>query len=252
MIATFSTVSAADRRNDKKNAVVYEEVHEFDDVVTELNSLDYKRAVSGLQEARAALDAELSEISKDTPIPGISIGDVSTSRLDDPSLALSERLTLIKELMNKYTEIIADSQLALSLSSERMYSVTQRYTEMCKWYDQILNILERMSESQLSDLGLSQKLLADALEETEELKKRMAVIQALEQRQHEKLLTLEAAQKRIRTLSMVEIGVGLPLLIIGATVPFPDQYSSFQRACTGVGAALTVAGGAGLIFTIHF
>lgn len=222
-----------------------EVTHEFDDILIELNSQDYKETLYNLEMARQDLNEELATC-KSISYPNLKLYD---DFIIDENAPLTERLSAIKKYVNQYTAIVSDASLALSESSEKMLSLMQKHAVLCKHYDELVVILEKMSASQLEDLGVAQDQLGLVQQEVQDLRLRMKLIQAMEQKQFEKLKKLERAQKRVRISGAVVAGVGVGLLILGKSGVLNDEQSSF---CTGAGIVGTAAGLGTIALTIHF
>lgn len=109
-----------------------------------------------------------------------------------------------------------------------------------------------MSKSQLQDLGIVNEQLGLAQQETKILKLQIATIKKIEAKQNEKLLFYKKASDRIRFASYIELGVGVPCLILGYLPIWNDSQKNIQNLLLGIGATGTISGGAGFIFTIKF
>jgi len=109
-----------------------------------------------------------------------------------------------------------------------------------------------MSKSQLQDLGIVNEQLGLAQQETENLKLQIATIKQLEAKQNEELLSYKRVSDRIRFASYIELGVGVPCLILGYLPIWNDSQKNIQNLLLGIGAAGTISGGVGFIFTIKF
>jgi len=69
---------------------------------------------------------------------------------------------------------------------------------------------------------------------------------------NELIASYEKMKKRLRTTAYVELAVGVPCLVIGCLPIWTDEQKNIQNLLVGVGAASTIAGGVGFIFTITF
>ena len=69
---------------------------------------------------------------------------------------------------------------------------------------------------------------------------------------NELVTSYEKMKKRLRTTAYVELAVGVPCLVIGCLPIWTDEQKNIQNLLVGVGAASTIAGGVGFIFTITF
>ena len=59
-------------------------------------------------------------------------------------------------------------------------------------------------------------------------------------------------KQRIRFASYVELGIGIPTLILGCLPIWTDEQKNIQNLLIGVGTASTIAGGVGFTFTLTF
>lgn len=109
-----------------------------------------------------------------------------------------------------------------------------------------------MSKSQLQDLGIVNEQLGLAQQETENLKLQITTIKQLEAKQNEELLFYKRVSDRIRFASYIELGAGVPCLILGYLPIWNDSQKNIQNLLLGIGATGTISGGAGFIFTIKF
>lgn len=220
--------------------------HEFDDILIELNSQDYKATVASLEAARQDLDAVLKTCKSAKP-PQIARLE-SLSEIPE-SLPLSERLTLIKRYVNEYTAIVADSTLALTESTETISLLMQKHSVLMNEYDKLVNILQRMSKSQMEDLGVASDQIGSLQQEVQDLRLRLKMINALEQKQYDKISALQKSQKRLRVGLAASAGVGLGMVVLSQVLP---EDSNARGFVLGAGAAALGVGAAGLIISIAF
>ena len=69
---------------------------------------------------------------------------------------------------------------------------------------------------------------------------------------NELIASYEKMKNRLRTTAYVELGVGVPCLILGCLPIWNDSQKNIQNLLLGIGATGTISGGAGFIFTIKF
>lgn len=69
---------------------------------------------------------------------------------------------------------------------------------------------------------------------------------------NERIASYEKMKKRLRTTAYVELGVGIPCLVIGMLPIWTDEQKNIQNLLIGVGATSTIAGGVGFTFTLTF
>ena len=115
-----------------------------------------------------------------------------------------------------------------------------------------MTILQKMNKSQLEDLGIVRNELTSALAETQTIKTQLGICEALAKKQAEEIAAYEKEHKRLRSISYIELGVGACGLLFGYFLSNTDDLQILKYSCLSVGATGLVAGGATLIFTIHF
>lgn len=69
---------------------------------------------------------------------------------------------------------------------------------------------------------------------------------------NELIASYEKMKNRLRTTVYVELGIGIPCLVIGLLPIWNDSQKNIQNLLLGIGATGTVSGMAGFIFTIKF
>lgn len=69
---------------------------------------------------------------------------------------------------------------------------------------------------------------------------------------NEKVEQLTKVKKRIRTTSYIEVGVGVPCLILGILPIWTDQQKNIQNLLLGIGATATTSGLITFSFTFNF
>lgn len=69
---------------------------------------------------------------------------------------------------------------------------------------------------------------------------------------NELIASYEKMKKRLRTTAYVELGVGIPCLVIGMLPIWTDEQKNIQNLLIGIGATSTIAGGVGFVFTLTF
>ena len=72
-----------------------------------------------------------------------------------------------------------------------------------------------MNKSQLQDLGLINEQLGLITQDMENLKAQLNVCKALAEKSAEEVAAFKTMKKRLRIVSYVELGVGVPCLVLG-------------------------------------
>ena len=109
-----------------------------------------------------------------------------------------------------------------------------------------------MTKSQLQDLGIVNEQLGLATRETESLKIQIEANLRLASKMAEEIASYKKMKKRLRTTAYVELGIGVPCLVIGMLPIWTDEQKNIQNLLIGVGTASTIAGGVGFTFTLTF
>jgi hypothetical protein len=69
---------------------------------------------------------------------------------------------------------------------------------------------------------------------------------------NEKVEQLTKVKKRIRVTSYIELGVGVPCLVLGVLPIWTDQQKNIQNLLLGIGATATASGLVTFSFTLNF
>lgn len=109
-----------------------------------------------------------------------------------------------------------------------------------------------MTKSQLQDLGIVNEQLGLAQQETESLKIQIEANLRLATKMAEEIAAYQRMKKRLRTTAYVELGIGIPCLVIGMLPIWTDEQKNIQNLFLGIGGTSTAAGGATFVFTITF
>jgi hypothetical protein len=109
-----------------------------------------------------------------------------------------------------------------------------------------------MTKSQLQDLGIVNEQLGLAQQETESLKIQIEANLRLATKMAEEIAALTKMKKRLRTTAYVELGIGVPCLVLGLLPIWTDEQKNIQNLLLGIGGTATAAGGFTFVFTITF
>ena len=220
------------------------ETHEFDDILTELNKEDFLEEVSFIEK----LSLEISEYKVND---NYNICIPNFEQLPDNAL-LSDRILNIKNMVSKY-ENFTNELLEISNKKDiRINNILSKMLELQKHYSNLITILQKMTKSQLQDLGIVNEQLGLATQETESLKIQIEANLRLASKMAEEIAAYEKMKKRVRTTAYVELAVGVPCLVIGCLPIWTDKQKNIQNLLIGVGATSTIAGGVGFTFTLSF
>ena len=220
------------------------ETHEFDDILTELNKEDFLEEVSFIEK----LSLEISEYKVND---NYNICIPNFEQLPDNAL-LSDRILNIKNMVSKY-ENFTNELLEISNKKDiKINNILSKMLELQKHYSNLITILQKMTKSQLQDLGIVNEQLGLATQETESLKIQIEANLKLASKMAEEIAAYEKMKKRLRTTAYIELVVGVPCLIIGCLPIWTDEQKNIQNLLIGVGTTSTIAGGVGFTFTLSF
>lgn len=220
------------------------ETHEFDDILTELNKEDFLEEVNFIEK----LSLEISEYKVND---NYNICIPNFEQLPDNAL-LSDRILNIKNMVSKY-ENFTNELLEISNKKDiKINDILSKMLELQKHYSNLITILQKMTKSQLQDLGIVNEQLGLATQETESLKIQIEANLRLASKMAEEIAAYEKMKKRLRTTAYVELAVGVPCLVIGCLPIWTDEQQNIKNLFLGVGGTATAAGGFTFAFTITF
>ena len=109
-----------------------------------------------------------------------------------------------------------------------------------------------MTNSQLLDLGISNKQLGLAIQEIESLKIQIEANLKLASKTAEEIASFERIRKRSRTASYIELGIGIPCFIIGFLPIWTKEQQNIKNLFLGIGVSGAFAGAATFVITVRF
>ena len=220
------------------------ETNEFDDILTELNKEDFLEEVSFIEKLSLEISEYKVDDNYDMCIPNFE-------QLPDNAL-LSDRILNIKNMVSKY-ENFTNELLEISNKKDiKINNILSKMLELQKHYSNLIAILQKMTKSQLQDLGIVNEQLGLATQETKSLKVQIEANLRLASKMAEEIAAYEKMKKRLRTTAYVELAVGVPCLVIGCLPIWTDEQKNIQNLFLGVGGTATAAGGFTFTFTITF
>ena len=220
------------------------ETHEFDDILTELNKEDFLEEVSFIEN----LSLEISEYKVND---NYNIRIPNFEQLPDNAL-LSDRILNIKNMVTKYENFTNELLEISNKKDTKINNILSKMLELQTHYSNLITILQKMTKSQLQDLGIVNEQLGLATQETESLKIQIEANLRLASKMAEEIAAYEKMKKRLRTTAYVELAVGVPCLVIGCLPIWTDEQKNIQNLFLGVGGTATAAGGFTFVFTITF
>lgn len=220
------------------------ETHEFDNILTELNKENFIEEVNFIEK----LSLEISEYKVND---NYNICIPNFEQLPDNAL-LSDRILNIKNMVSKY-ENFTNELLEISNKKDiKINNILSKMLELQKHYSNLITILQKMTKSQLQDLGIVNEQLGLATQETESLKIQIEANLRLASKMAEEIAAYEKMKKRLRTTAYIELAVGVPCLVIGCLPIWTDEQQNIKNLFLGVGGTATAAGGFTFAFTITF
>lgn len=220
------------------------ETHEFDNILTELNKENFIEEVNFIEK----LSLEISEYKVND---NYNICIPNFEQLPDNAL-LSDRILNIKNMVSKY-ENFTNELLEISNKKDiKINNILSKMLELQKHYSNLIMILQKMTKSQLQDLGIVNEQLGLATQETESLKIQIEANLRLASKMAEEIAAYEKMKNRLRTTAYIELAVGVPCLVIGCLPIWTDEQQNIKNLFLGVGGTATAAGGFTFAFTITF
>lgn len=125
-------------------------------------------------------------------------------------------------------------------------------SQLFEHMNRLSQITEKIIKSQSEDLSLALDEWNKALEDTTLLRTQLEINETLARKAQEELNAALRVKQRVRFASYVELGIGIPTLILGCLPIWTDEQKNIQNLLIGVGATSTIAGGVGFTFTLTF
>lgn len=166
----------------------------------------------------------------------------------------------------KLSEQLKVLQLAQKTSNQVMENMLKQSTTLLTWqsttlnnmklllasYNRLLEITQKIFNSQQQDVQLAIEEISKTTQQAEDLKLNLNIIQSLANKQAEEIAALKKVQKRIKIASYVELGVGVPCMVLGFLPIWTDEQKNIQNLLLGIGLTGTAAGVVTFSFTIPF
>lgn len=119
-------------------------------------------------------------------------------------------------------------------------------------YNKLLEITQKIYNSSQEDIKIALENLKSAIEGADSLKLQLDTCLALAKKNEEEIAALERIRKRARTTSYIELGIGVPCLVVGLLPIWTEEQQNIKNLFLGIGAAGTSAGAATFIITFYF
>lgn len=118
--------------------------------------------------------------------------------------------------------------------------------------NRLSQITEKIIKSQSEDLALALDEWNKAIEDVNLLQTQLEINEKLAKKAQEEIAAYQRMKKRLRTTAYVELGVGIPCLVIGMLPIWTKEQQNIKNLFLGIGGTATAAGGATFVFTITF
>ena len=119
-------------------------------------------------------------------------------------------------------------------------------------YNKLLEITQKIYSSSQEDIKIALENLKSAIEGTDSLKLQLDTCLALSKKNEEEIAALERIRRRARITSYIELGIGIPCLIIGISPIWSKEQQNIKNLFLGVGGTAITTGAATFIVTVRF
>lgn len=167
-------------------------------------------------------------------------------------MPLSSQLRAMKNSMKSFAEMYQDISMQQTTQSTYQLTMLNYMSQLFDHMNKLSQITEKIIKSQSEDLALALDEWNRALEDTNLLRTQLEINEKLARKAQEEVAALKNMKKRLRTASYVELGVGVPCLVLGLLPIWTDEQQNIKNLLLGIGGTATAAGGVTFVFTITF
>lgn len=118
--------------------------------------------------------------------------------------------------------------------------------------NKLSQITEKIIKSQNEDLAMALDEWNKAFEDTNILKAQLEINEKLAKQAQEEIVALKNMKKRLRTVSYIELGIGIPCLTLGLSPIWTNEQQNIKNLLLGIGGTAATSGCVTLVFTIPF
>lgn len=141
------------------SAQVYEEVHDFDDVLAELNEEDFLKEKEEVEKILNKISQCVDKLSTKFDLK-LDLQDLNTDEFRQASL--SEQLKFFKTNYESLNNFVIESQKLLQENSKDFMNFFSLQTELYVHYGKLMTISEKIMNSMSQDLKLALESLKEA------------------------------------------------------------------------------------------
>lgn len=167
-------------------------------------------------------------------------------------MPLSSQLRAMKNSMRNFAEMYQDISMQQTMQSTYQLTVLNYMSQLFGHMNRLSQITEKIIKSQSEDLAIALDEWNKALEDTSLLKTQLEINEKLAKQAQEEIAALKNMKKRLRTVSYIELGIGVPCLVLGLLPIWADEQQNIKSFLLGIGGTATSSGGVTFIFTISF
>ena len=139
-----------------------------------------------------------------------------------------------------------------TMQSTYQLTVLNYMSQLFDHTNRLSQITEKIIKSQSEDLAIALDEWNKALEDTSLLKTQLEINERLAKQSQEELAALKNMKKRLRTVSYIELGIGVPCLVFSLLPIWTDEQQNIRNLLFGIGGTAAASGGVTFIFTITF
>ena len=167
-------------------------------------------------------------------------------------MPLSNQLRAMKNSWRNFAEMYQDISMQQTTHSTYQLTMLNYMSQLFDHMNKLSQITEKIIKSQSEDLAMALDEWNKALEDTNLLKVQLEINEKLARQAQEEVAALKNMKKRLRTASYVELGIGVPCLVLGLLPIWTDEQQNIKNLLLGIGGTATASGGVTFIFTITF
>ena len=199
-----------------------EDAHEFDDVLSELNSEDLNVEIKELNRITSEIKNSAVLFSKaDIKVPEF--------KEIDENVSLSNRINAITNMFIIYKQFGKDVINAKNLNEQDTKILLNYVYELFSHMDKVSSIIKKIVKSSNEDLNIALSEWQKATDNNIALQKQLDINKAMAEKQAEEIAALTKVRDRIKRISYIELGIGIPILALGCLSIWTDDQKNIQN-----------------------